>query len=180
MMQGNRACGRSRIPDIYNRFYDVPRPGQSSHLQNQYGGKRKNRKRHGTQKKRKTGGKASLEEEEEQYVVEFTPEMLSFFEQSARHRQERDAKRKQEEEDNPDIIEEYATLGEENCASHAHTSAPTERPGVKRTAEMQWLYGSGSAMIHGMETAMQLTYDRNNDRKQPKLWPNLPLNIKFK
>lgn len=59
------------------------------------------------------------------------------------------------------------------------TSAPTERPGVLRAQEMQQLYGPGAAMIHGMETAMQLAFDRNTDRSGSKLWPHLPLNIQF-
>jgi len=45
--------------------------------------------------------------------------------------------------------------------------------------EMKMLYGRGSAMIHGMETAMQLTFNRNCDRKQAKMWPQIPLKIKF-
>ena len=64
-------------------------------------------------------------------------------------------------------------------AARATTEAPTERPGFKRTQEMKMLYGKGAAMIHGMETAMQLTFDRYVDLHQPKLWPHLPLNIKF-
>ena len=63
-----------------------------------------------------------------------------------------------------------------NVASNA---APKERPGMRRTQEMSLLYGNGAPMIHGMETAMQLTYDKNCDTKQPKLWPQLPLNIVF-
>lgn len=61
----------------------------------------------------------------------------------------------------------------------ATTQAPTERPGARRTQEMKLLYGKGAAMIHGMETAMQMTYDRNTDILQPKLWPNMPLKIVF-
>ena len=57
--------------------------------------------------------------------------------------------------------------------------APTERPGVRRTAEMKGLYGNSAAMIHGMETALQLNFDRNCDLKTPRLWPHLPLNIVF-
>ena len=56
---------------------------------------------------------------------------------------------------------------------------PSGRPGLHRTTEMRLLYGKGAAMIHGMETAMQLNYDRNYDLQQPKLWPQLPINIKF-
>ena len=61
----------------------------------------------------------------------------------------------------------------------ASKNAPKERPGFRRTTEMVTLYGKGAAMIHGMETAMQLTYDKNCDQKKPKLWPQLPLKIDF-
>ena len=61
----------------------------------------------------------------------------------------------------------------------ATTEAPSEQPGARRTAEMKMLYGTGSAMIHGMETAMQLNFNRNCDRKQAKMWPQIPLKIKF-
>lgn len=57
--------------------------------------------------------------------------------------------------------------------------APSERPGVRRTAEMTKLYGKGAAMIHGMETAVQMSYDRTMDIHQPKFWPNMPLKIVF-
>lgn len=57
--------------------------------------------------------------------------------------------------------------------------APSERPGVRRTAEMTKLYGKGAAMIHGMETAVQMSYDRTMDIRQPKFWPNMPLKIVF-
>ena len=57
--------------------------------------------------------------------------------------------------------------------------APKERPGSRRTSEMKMLYGKGAAMIHGMETALQMTFDRNKDLKQPKMWPNMPLKIVF-
>ena len=72
------------------------------------------------------------------------------------------------------IIQAIVTIGQETSSS-----APTEQPGKRRTAEMKLLYGKDAAMIHGMETAMQLNYDRNCDRKNPQHWPNIPLNIKF-
>ena len=74
---------------------------------------------------------------------------------------------------------ESASFTVEAGKNKATVLPPAERPGVKRTSEMKLLYGNGAAMIHGMETAMQLTFDRNCDIKQPKLWPQLPLNIKF-
>ena len=39
------------------------------------------------------------------------------------------------------------------------------------------LYGSNAPRIHAMETAIQLNFNRNCDRKQPKLWPNMPLHL---
>jgi len=54
---------------------------------------------------------------------------------------------------------------------------PQERPGARRTAEMQKLYGDDAAKIQAMEAALQLTFDRNCDRKQPKYWPVIPLRL---
>ena len=58
-------------------------------------------------------------------------------------------------------------------------AAPRERPGLRRAAEMKELYGQGAAMIHGMETALQMTYDRNTDIRRPKFWPNMPFRVQF-
>lgn len=54
---------------------------------------------------------------------------------------------------------------------------PSERPGERQGAEMKKLYGEDAAKIQGMETAMQLTFDRNCDKKQPKYWPVIPLKL---
>lgn len=42
---------------------------------------------------------------------------------------------------------------------------------------MKKLYGEDAAKILAMETAMQLTFDRNCDLKQPKYWPVIPLKL---
>nr|XP_025131610.1 gem-associated protein 8 isoform X2 [Bubalus bubalis] len=55
------------------------------------------------------------------------------------------------------------------------TLPPTERPGERRQAEMKRLYGASAAKIQAMETAMQLSFDKHCDRKQPKYWPVIPL-----
>merc|ERR1712004_175660 len=120
------------------------------------------------------------ESEGSEVHMEFTAEMLDFFSQSAKHRQEREAKKEAKKEDGTTENQDYVQLGEEQASQNATVLPPTERPGVKLTSEMKYLYGKGAAMIHGMETAMQLNYDRNCDRKAPRLWPNLPLNITFK
>uniref|UniRef100_A0ACB8FIP7 Uncharacterized protein n=1 Tax=Sphaerodactylus townsendi TaxID=933632 RepID=A0ACB8FIP7_9SAUR len=44
---------------------------------------------------------------------------------------------------------------------------PTEKPGERRLAEMKKLYGVGASKIQAMETTMQLSFDRNCDKKQP-------------
>lgn len=56
-------------------------------------------------------------------------------------------------------------------------TAPQERPGERRSAEMKRLYGENAARIQAMETAMQLNFDRNQDRIQPKYWPVIPLKL---
>ncbi|XP_014673251.1 PREDICTED: gem-associated protein 8-like [Priapulus caudatus] len=114
--------------------------------------------------------------------MEITEEMKEFFAISARHRQERDAAKRRPtttrdaagEEGEGDYV-----LAEDVSSLHirATVAPPAERPGVRRAAEMRELYGAGHAMIHGMETAMQLSYDRDCDIKQPKLWPSIPLNL---
>ncbi|KAJ9587772.1 hypothetical protein L9F63_018798 [Diploptera punctata] len=54
---------------------------------------------------------------------------------------------------------------------------PQKQVGAERNEQMQLLYGKATPMIMGMETAMQLSFDRNRDLKQPKLWPNIPLKL---
>lgn len=39
------------------------------------------------------------------------------------------------------------------------------------------IYGANASRIQAMETAIQLNFNRNCDRKQPKLWPNMPLHL---
>lgn len=54
---------------------------------------------------------------------------------------------------------------------------PSERPGARRGAEMKKLYGEDAAKMQAMEAAMQLSFDRNCDLKQPKYWPVIPLKL---
>lgn len=49
------------------------------------------------------------------------------------------------------------------------------KPGLLRQQEMQRLYGEGCSKIVAMETAIQLTFDRNFDTLMPSPWPYLPL-----
>lgn len=54
---------------------------------------------------------------------------------------------------------------------------PSERPGERRGAEMKKLYGADAPKILAMEAAVQLTFDRNCDLRQPKYWPVIPLKL---
>ena len=73
----------------------------------------------------------------------------------------------------------YLFFSETGLRIHPTVLPPGEQLGARRLSEMQELYGAGAAMIHGMETAMQLSFDRNTDRYKPRPWPALPLNIQF-
>jgi len=117
------------------------------------------------------------EESCEQVEMEITDEMMKFFATSQKHKLERDQKKKEagKEAEDVHINIEQVVSGQQAPSS----SAPAEQPGLRRNAEMKVLYGSDSAMIHRMETALQLTFDRITDKCQPKLWPNMPLKITF-
>ncbi|OWF52878.1 gem-associated protein 8-like [Mizuhopecten yessoensis] len=111
----------------------------------------------------------------EVFEMEITDDMVEFFTKSEQHKKERDAKKTEETKEDSRLDLEGA-----NATKKAPTTAaPLERPGVRRTQEMVLLYGKGAAMVHGMETAMQMSYDRNMDILQPKYWPNMPLKISF-
>lgn len=107
--------------------------------------------------------------------MEITEDMRKFFEISEKHRKEREIEKKliaQESQDKYVLAEDVSSLH-----IRGTTKAPAEQLGAKRITEMKELYGTGAAMIHGMETSLQLTFDRNCDRKQPKLWPSIPINL---
>ncbi|GFN74624.1 gem-associated protein 8-like [Plakobranchus ocellatus] len=117
--------------------------------------------------------------EEMEMEMEITEEMMDFFKTSLKHRMERDlAKNGASREDgSPEI---RMNIEDAISGQAAPTSAPPqERPGARRAQEMKQLYGAGAPMIHGMETALQMTFDRIQDKFQPKLWPNMPLKIIF-
>ncbi|XP_046388533.1 gem-associated protein 8-like [Ischnura elegans] len=86
-------------------------------------------------------------------------DLLEFFKQSMTHKMELRARRKASEE------------------SDWTDSSSMKKSGSVRSEEMRLLYGKNSAMIHGMETAMQLTFERNCDILNPVLWPVLPLKM---
>nr|CAI5833991.1 unnamed protein product [Callosobruchus analis] len=49
----------------------------------------------------------------------------------------------------------------------------------QRSQEMANLYGDKAQKIMGMETAMQLDFERCKEQVRPNYWPNLPLKLRF-
>ncbi|XP_046693552.1 gem-associated protein 8 isoform X3 [Silurus meridionalis] len=119
----------------------------------------------------------SSEESELEYDVskmDITAELRQYFAQTERHKEE--LKRQQQME--AERQEAYVPADQDLHRSWRRSAqAPAERPGERRSAEMKKLYGKDAAKIQGMETAMQLNFDRNCDRKQPKYWPVIPLKL---
>ncbi|KAM7290460.1 gem-associated protein 8 [Ixodes scapularis] len=111
---------------------------------------------------------------EEELEMEVTEEMIAFFAQSERHRRELRAAR--ESRDNEDKAREEGSTALSGPRPNDGPMSAGQRLS-RRTAEMKSLYGKSAAMIHGMETAMQLSCDRFRDTKQPKHWPNIPLKL---
>ena len=58
---------------------------------------------------------------------------------------------------------------------HRSTDPPLEKPGERRQAEMKGLYGDSAPKILAMEAAVQMSFDKYCDEKQPKYWPVIPL-----
>lgn len=105
-------------------------------------------------------------QESEEVIFEITDDMLAFLEKSDQHRKELRAQR---------AAEELLEIDEKN----KDCRPPKEQKGARRTAEMKFLYGKQTALIHGMETAVQMQFNRNCDDSNPKLWPNIPLKLIF-
>ncbi|NXL48011.1 GEMI8 protein, partial [Podilymbus podiceps] len=104
--------------------------------------------------------------------MEITEELREFFAQTERHREE--LRRQQQLEAEHQYVEADQDLYKRTGRS---VEPPAEKPGERRMAEMKKLYGAEAAKIQAMEAAMQLIFDRNCDKKQPKYWPIIPLKL---
>ncbi|XP_023370815.1 gem-associated protein 8 [Otolemur garnettii] len=101
-----------------------------------------------------------------------TEELRQYFAETERHREER---RRQQQLD-AQRLDDYVNADHDLCYNlHRSVNPPTERPGERRKAEMKLLYGDSAAKIQAMEAAVQLSFDKHCDRKQPKYWPVIPL-----
>lgn len=163
-------------------FHDVHHPVNYEHFQTFYNSARSEQRYRIKPVEFPTDSESYLnsdfavsDQDELSLEMEITEDMKKFFEISEKHRKEREMEKKliaQESQDKYILAEDVSSLH-----IRGTTKAPVEQLGAKRIVEMKELYGTGAAMIHGMETSLQLTFDRNCDRKQPKLWPSIPINL---
>ncbi|XP_038658415.1 gem-associated protein 8 isoform X3 [Scyliorhinus canicula] len=106
--------------------------------------------------------------------VEITEELRQYFKQTENHKEE--LKRQQQYDDEQQA--KYVLADRDFHSTMGRTiQPPAERPGERRLVEMKKLYGDDATKIQGMETAMQLLFDRKCDEKQPKYWPVIPLKL---
>lgn len=57
--------------------------------------------------------------------------------------------------------------------------SPKEPSGKNRLEEMKKIYGDKAQKIMGMETALQLSYEKCLDQSKASYWPSIPLRLKF-
>ncbi|XP_041834556.1 gem-associated protein 8 [Melanotaenia boesemani] len=107
--------------------------------------------------------------------MEISEELRQYFAQTERHREELKKQQQMEAEQHDGYVPADHDL--HSVSWRSSVAPPSERPGERRVAEMKKLYGKDAAKILAMEAAMQLTFDRNCDLKQPKYWPVIPLKL---
>uniref|UniRef100_A0A8C5KBU7 Gem nuclear organelle associated protein 8 n=1 Tax=Jaculus jaculus TaxID=51337 RepID=A0A8C5KBU7_JACJA len=104
--------------------------------------------------------------------MEITDELRQYFAETERHREER---RLQQELDDK-RLDDYVNADHGLYYNpYRSVEPPSERPGERRQAEMKILYGNSATKILAMEAAVQLSFDKFCDSKQPKYWPVIPL-----
>ncbi|XP_052027058.1 gem-associated protein 8 [Apodemus sylvaticus] len=104
--------------------------------------------------------------------MEITEELRQYFAQTERHREER---RRQQQLDT-ERLNDYVNADHDLYFNqHRSVEPPSEKPWERRQAEMKRLYGNSAPKILAMEAAVQMSFDKHCDRKQPKYWPVIPL-----
>lgn len=107
--------------------------------------------------------------------MEISEELRQYFAQTEKHREELKRQQQMEAEQQDSYVPADQDL--RRATYRSSVAPPSERPGQRRAAEMKKLYGKDASKIMAMEAAMQLSFDRNCDLKQPKYWPVIPLKL---
>ncbi|KAM9836292.1 gem-associated protein 8 isoform 2-T2 [Aulostomus maculatus] len=121
------------------------------------------------------GGSSDSEIECDVSNMEISEELRQYFAQTEKHREELKKQQQMEAEQQDSYV--LADQDLHSISWRGSAAPPSQRPGERRGAEMKKLYGQDAGKIQAMEAAMQLTFDRNCDRKQPKYWPVIPLRL---
>lgn len=131
------------------------------------------------------------ESEDDGSELEFVinEEMIAFFEQSMRHKEELKQQRellKKSEGDkhvikfnNKDKEKNSKVKRQQSKDYDSSTQETYKAPNVnlssqKRIEDMKNLYGTEMPKICGMETALQLSFNRLRDHNKPVYWPCIP------
>jgi len=112
------------------------------------------------------------ESNDENIEMEIPDEMLDFFVQSMKHKQER---RLIDDSAEVEYINEEELPIEARSVDVHGLNIPDPENVSNKFKDYENLYGRNAPRIQAMETAMQCTFHRICDRKQPKFWPNMPL-----
>ncbi|XP_039089892.1 gem-associated protein 8 isoform X2 [Hyaena hyaena] len=104
--------------------------------------------------------------------MEITEELRQYFAETERHREERRRQKQLDAQRLADYVNADHGLYD---GTRRSVEPPSERPGERRQARMTRLYGASAAKIQAMEAAVQLSFNKHCDRKQPKYWPVIPL-----
>ena len=66
-----------------------------------------------------------------------------------------------------------------NVVEKSREKIAVEQDYERQQTEMKQLFGSQAEKVLGLESAMQLQFDKLCDKYKPRLWPVLPFNMKF-
>ncbi|XP_017798203.1 PREDICTED: gem-associated protein 8-like [Habropoda laboriosa] len=124
------------------------------------------KKRYKQQQRNVEGEEEETASNEETENLEFhvNEDMMSFLEQSMRHKIELKQRRESEL-----VIEKAKEDDEDGCIQGGATWIHA------RNSNAKLLYGEASPTILAMETALQTTVDRHKDKAKPQYWPIIPL-----
>ncbi|KAL1776417.1 gem-associated protein 8 [Sigmodon hispidus] len=104
--------------------------------------------------------------------MEIMEELRQFFAETERHKEEWQQQQQLDEE----RVDDYVNADHGLYYNHHQSVEPrSEKPGEWRQAEMKRLYGDSAPKILAIEAAIQLSFDKYCDKKQPKYWPVIPL-----
>lgn len=79
-----------------------------------------------------------------------------------------------------DVAQQFDETGNSNTPKEVPDKknvVPKEPIGKNRLKEMEKIYGDMAPKIMGMETAMELNYQRHAEKGSHIYWPNIPLKL---